>query len=253
MVRAAVYVRNQANCVIKYRFAAGPEFERSGEAWLLREIAPAARTLVDAGANVGDWTAAALQYGHEPRVIAFEPSRSAVERLRDRFHDHPNVTICEGALGDGPGTAMFAEEHDAGTHSSLVTSFASAASKTRPVEVTTLDAELERLGIAHVDMLKVDCEGYDLHVLRGARRLLEDRRADVVQFEYNRPWAKAGSTLAAAYAVLENFGYRVFLLREDGLYDFDYGRYGEFFEYSNFAGLSAKGLRLLGHRIRGPV
>ena len=253
MVRTAVYLRNQANCVIKYRFAAAPEFDRSGEAWLLQQVAPLAHTLVDVGANVGDWTAEALRYGPDARIIAFEPSHSALGRLKARFGAHPNVVICEAALGESTHVATFAEESSAGTHSSLIRGFADESATLRHVEVSTLDTQLDRFEVEHVDMLKVDCEGYDLHVLYGSRRLLQQQRCDIVQFEYNRPWARAGTTLASAYELLEGCGYRVCMLREDGLYDFNYELYGEFFEYSNFVALLPKAEPLFAQRFRGAV
>lgn len=86
-------------------------------------------------------------------------------------------------------------------------------------------------------MLKIDAEGYDLHVLLGARGLLESRRIGVVQFEYNAPWARAGSTLSFAFQLLRGAGYRVFLLKAGGLYRFEPDRVGEYFHYSNFVAL----------------
>jgi hypothetical protein len=41
------------------------------------------------------------------------------------------------------------------------------------VEVTSLDAELERLGLDHVDLLKADVEGAEIEMLKGAKRLLD--------------------------------------------------------------------------------
>jgi hypothetical protein len=107
--------------------------------------------------------------------------------------------------------------------------------------VTTLDEELAARGIAEVDLLKIDAEGYDLHVLRGAERCLAARAVAVVQFEYNRPWLFARSTLGEALRLLEDHGYEVHLLRRDGLHAFDYDREREFFGYANFVALSPAG------------
>ena len=61
--------------------------------------------------------------------------------------------------------------------------------------MTTIEAELARRGWKGSDYLKIDVEGYDLHALRGAGAMLTERKFGIVQFEYNVPWAEAGSTL----------------------------------------------------------
>jgi hypothetical protein len=66
------------------------------------------------------------------------------------------------------------------------------------VQVTTLEAEIDRLGWPTIDYLKIDAEGYDFHVLSGARRLLECKRIALGQFEYGTAWVSAGSTLTYA-------------------------------------------------------
>src|SRR3954468_16629026 len=104
----------------------------------------------------------------------------------------------------------------------------------RVVPGTRLDPEATRLGLDHIDLLKIDAEGYDLHVLRGAQRLLKEQRIDVIQFEYGEAWPYAGSTLSAAYQLLEGAGYQVFALKGEQLVKVDYQLYGEYFRYTNF-------------------
>ena len=92
-------------------------------------------------------------------------------------------------------------------------------------------------GIETIDFLKIDTEGHDLHVLRGAAGLLERKAIGVIQFEYVDAWAPAGATLGAALDLLAGFGYRAFLLKREGLYHFDYKTFGEFFTYANFVAM----------------
>ncbi len=82
--------------------------------------------------------------------------------------------------------------------------------------------------------MKIDVEGYDLHALRGAGAKLAEGKFGIVQFEYNVPWAEAGSTLAAALSLFGQAGYQVFLLRAGGLSEVNYPRYREYFGYSNY-------------------
>jgi Methyltransferase FkbM domain len=137
-------------------------------------------------------------------------------------------------------------------HSSFISS-AVPGGITRPVQMSTIDLELDRLGLGQVDFLKIDTEGYDLRVLVGAASRLQRGDIGVVQFEYNKPWREAGSTLAAAYQLLEKHGYSVYLLRKDGLYSLRYALYGEYFEYSNFVALRPDWDERLKRFQRGPI
>ena len=235
VVRAAIRARNVANAVISHRLSDTIFPERNGEAWLVRQLAPRCRVVIDVGANVGEWSARVLEAAPNARLIAYEPSASACMAFRRR-HDG-RAELVDAAVGDQAGEVHFFEETDAGETSSLVTN---AKGHRRRVRMVTLDEELDRLDVEHVDLLKIDAEGYDLHVLRGARRALESARVSTVQFEYNAAWAAAGSTLAAAIALLEATGFELRLLRAGGLEPVDYERYGEHFSYSNYVALKRR-------------
>ena len=233
--RAALLLRNQCNQVIHRSLSDGPDCRTNGEAWLIKEVARPNQVFVDVGANVGEWSSLYREAAEgKARGVLIDASETACAALEKRFGSSPGIEIIHAAVSDVEGTMSFFEEADAGTHSSLVRSFASDDARKRTVRVTTVDTEAERLGLRRIDFLKVDAEGYDLHVLRGSQRLLAERRIGVVQFEYNTPWAAVGSTLASALSLLEGFGYDTFLLKADGLQQFRYDRYGEFFACSTF-------------------
>jgi len=74
---------------------------------------------------------------------------------------------------------------------------------------------------------------------------LREQLVGIIQFEYNSPWAQAGSTLAATRTFLEDYGYKLFLLRTTRLHPFNYARYGEFYSYSNFIAVSPEKLPIV--------
>jgi len=84
------------------------------------------------------------------------------------------------------------------------------------VPAWTLDAHLDSLGegSAPVLLLKVDAEGFDSHVLRGAARLLRERRATFVSFEYNHKWRSDPdkATLHDVVERLRDVGYLCWLM-----------------------------------------
>jgi FkbM family methyltransferase len=206
----------------------------NSEAWLIRRIAPWASVFVDVGANRGDWTSLFLKYNPRPtRGVLFEPAAWAYDQLLQRFGHHSSLTIVNAACAEAAGDGLFYEEPVGWGSSSLVHESAPAGQLTK-VRMVTLDEELPRLGLSSIDFLKIDAEGADLLVLRGAQRLLREQRISIIQFEYNGCWPYTSSTLAAAYQLLESSGYRVFLLKRCKLIELNYRRYGEYFAHSNF-------------------
>ncbi len=254
-VRLAVAVRNQCRCIIKYHLGESPDAHETGERWLLDAVASFGERYVDVGANVGDWLKLLLAASDSRplAVLAFEPSQSAFELLRQRFGTEARIRLFDSGLGAEDGSQMFFEEGHAGKSSSFVPNFLRTEGTRHSVVVKTLDEVLADVGWDGVDLLKVDAEGYDLQVLRGAARSLSTRSINVVQFEYNRAWQLAGDTLRAAYKLLEPKGYRIFVLKRDGLYALDYERYEEYFEYTNFVAIAPQRLRLFDSRFRGKI
>jgi FkbM family methyltransferase len=239
LVDAALWVRNIATVLAGHRLTDGFDPERNGELWFLRQAVPDARVVLDVGANLGNWAAPALAAGPRiERLVAYEPSHATALELTDRFAGDDRVEVVEAAVSDAPGEATLWEEPGHGETTSLAAGPASVAAAPRTVRVVTLDDELRRLAVDFVDLLKVDAEGYDLHVLRGAGELLGRQAIGVIQFEYNAPWLYAGSTLHAALALLRGHGYEPYLLKRSGLHRYDEARYGELFWYANFVALS---------------
>jgi hypothetical protein len=77
------------------------------------------------------------------------------------------------------------------------------------VVTTTLDSYAEQSGVARFALVKIDAEGHDLAVLRGARTLLAEHRIAVAQFEYNHRWILGRFYLRDAFEFLLALGYRV--------------------------------------------
>src|SRR2546427_1296795 len=233
--RASIYLRNQAMCIINYHLGDISNPQNDGELALIKALGEHCSSFIDVGANVGNWTALVLQYGNpHARGVLFEPSQSCFRALTKRFGERKGLEVVNAAVGAEVGNIEFAEEEECGLRSSVVAGAASKSAVTRFVPVTTLDVEMQRRGFETIDLLKVDAEGSDFLVLKGAFRLFENRVIRIVQFEYGGAWAPAGSTLAFALRFLRSFGYSTYLLNSKGLMEFDYELYGEYFGHSNF-------------------
>jgi len=137
--------------------------------------------IVDVGANHGNWTRTALRYFPEARYALFEPQG---ELLKGTDLDgNPRVQIF--AMGAGPVTStMKLSKHERDDSFSFALTEEEAASRGREqveAPVVALDEFLPSQGLPCPDMFKVDAEGWDLEVLKGAERCVAS--AEVVLLE----------------------------------------------------------------------
>jgi FkbM family methyltransferase len=231
----AIKVKHQCDAILGFRLGTSINLAANGERWLIEQIAPRSKFFIDVGANVGNWSREfASRMPGIARGIAFEPSPATAAELRARLADYEGVEIVECAISDRSGNATFYAENNCGETSSLIHSASQINAKPLSVRVSTLDTEIAKRKIETVDLLKIDAEGFDFHVLRGSEDSLNNQKINVIEFEYNSPWAESGATLAGAYAFLQAKGYGVFLLRGPGLFRINPAYVGEYFRYSLF-------------------
>lgn len=247
----AVLVRNQLDHIVRYHFSNSFRTCEEAESLFLRTIGPHVNRFVDVGANVGRFTDELLRVApNTTSGILIDPSASAVDALVKKFHADPRLRIVAAACGEMPGESEFHEEPNAGETSTLVADAVRVPGVRRLVRVTTIDDEVAQQGWNEVDLVKIDAEGYDLHVIKGMRNLLERKSASVIQFEYNTSWRPAGSLFANANALFQRHGYRVMFLNERGLHFVDHRRFGEYFAFSNYVAVHEDKLSMLKPIIR---
>lgn len=137
--------------------------------------------IFDVGANDGR-TALRLQKHYRGVTIhSFEPVASTYDELARRTRRFPNVHPHQLALGSRSGTeTIYIAPH------AVCNSFLPEWSDqvgAEEVEVRTIDEMMKELGVDFVSFLKVDTEGFELEVLKGARKALDDSRIDIIQLE----------------------------------------------------------------------
>jgi len=165
-------------------------------------------TFIDVGANIGYYIAlAATQVGPAGRVIAFEPSAYAFERLSAMASKSAltQVTAIHAGLSDAAGSLKLYLGIGSANHTPTMVPHENASAST--VRVVPLDDEAARLGIEHIDLMKIDVEGYEPKVLAAAARLLRERRIRAILCEFNEMWLrKAGSSPDALEALILQAG-----------------------------------------------
>lgn len=138
-------------------------------------------TIVDVGANRGQFSLAASVYCHDAQILAFEPLAQAASRFSDIFKSNNKVHLFIKALGKSESSAskLYISAKD---HSSSLLPISELLPSTFPgthsvgtisVEVSTLDSCLKKYPISKPALLKIDVQGTELDVLRGATGILD--------------------------------------------------------------------------------
>ena len=158
--------------LVRWRVAAAVEHRA-----IVRVIRAA--TLIDVGANVGQFSLVQRAELPDSQIYAFEPYPAAAARYRDAFAGDPRVSLQECALG---GSSGFSALHVSGRpdSSSLLpispaqAEFAPGTEEVavEPVAVTALDEAMSGVRLTAPVLLKIDVQGGELDVLRGAAKTL---------------------------------------------------------------------------------
>ncbi|HEY4786111.1 MAG TPA: FkbM family methyltransferase [Bacteroidales bacterium] len=228
-----VYIRNQINIIIGNHITGSINFNINGEKKIMEYFLPNSSIILDIGANIGQYSEKILSILGEKdyKLYVFEPSIKCFKELQEKFTSS-KIIFYNYAISNFSGEKDFHEINDTGENSSLIFANAKGNYKRYKVEVKQLD-ELFPEG-NNIDFIKIDTEGNDFNVLLGAKQLLKDKRIRAIQFEYNDSWRYAGHTIIDAINFLNETDYLTYLIRPDGIYEFDYQFWGEYYHYSNF-------------------
>lgn len=173
-------------------------------------------TFVDVGAHIGYYSLKAAKIvGPAGRVIAVEPNPETLRRLRDnlRASRAAVVRVQPVACADSETTLEFFASLGSNTGGSSLAR-ASASRDTQPVRAyqvraRPLDAIVEEAGLARVDVVKIDTEGAELSVLKGAKRTLARYRPVVIAELWEGTLKAMGTSPAEVVEFLRSQGYTV--------------------------------------------
>jgi len=137
-------------------------------------------TVIDVGANRGQFSLFAARRFPRATLHCFEPLAEARSRLTSALGEHPRLHVYDVALGSrsGAGTFNVAASDDSSslltaTSTQLATFPKTGVAERRAVDVARLDEIIAPEMLSGPSLLKLDVQGYELEVLRGADALLD--------------------------------------------------------------------------------
>lgn len=171
----------------------------------------AARVIFDVGANLGIYSFAALAVDPNVTVHAFEPTPEIATQLRtaaqrnglSQLHVHETAVSSSGGY-----KKLNRYRGHTGTNGGM-NFISGTVGVSDPDSVPTVDLDdfCKQNGIDHVDLMKVDVQGHEYDVLKGAEKLIRDGRIGLLLFELNWNWGQV-CPARASIGLLEQYGYR---------------------------------------------
>ena len=171
--------------------------------------------VVDVGANLGIYTLLAGRgVGPAGRVVAIEPDPTTFELLAANVARNAmsNVSLLRCAVAAEPGTMSLYRVPGHPALASLSRSNARSTAERVDVEVTTLDAALSELGIERINVLKLDAQGAEIDILRGARETISRARPTMFVEYWPAGLSGMGHEPEELLAQFDEWGYELSLV-----------------------------------------
>ncbi len=137
---------------------------------ILARLLKPSSNIIDVGGHIGSFISPARQIAPQGKHTIIEASPTKASWLRSKF---PDCRVENVAVSDREGSALFYEDPNRPGFSRLTTE---TGPHSYEVKTTTLD----NLSLGQVDLLKIDVEGFELQVLKGAAATIEESRPPII-------------------------------------------------------------------------
>jgi FkbM family methyltransferase len=173
----------------------------------------------DVGANNGDWSAAVLKANRLSQIHAFEPQASLAAHIAASY---PNIVVSTSAVGESAGELDLYDyaDHPGSQHASLlkgvIDTIHGGIPRLTKVSIITIDEYCRRNRVEYIHFLKIDVEGFELSVLRGAKQMIAEGKVEAIQFEFNE-MNVIGRTFLRDFMDFLGSSFRVYRIMPHGL------------------------------------
>ena len=218
----------------------GGSVRLSGETGVFNLISASCPILLDVGGHIGEYTEEFLRV--HPRGVAyvFEPSAEPFHVLKARLGNYSNITLVQKGLSDRSGTQPLYKDAEMSGLASLtrrrLEHLNIMMDRVEMVELQTVDEALAEWGVTAIDLLKIDVEGHEIDVLRGASQAFRDNRIKLVQFEFGGCNIDTRTYLKDFFEFFGRYGYTIGIIQPQGRIHWlpKYDEFLEQFQTTNF-------------------
>jgi len=196
--------------------------------------------LFDIGANTGEYSKTVSKIYPESIIYSFEPSKFTFDLLLANIGESTRIKPVNIAFGENTNTMSLYSNHQGSGMASLynreLSHIGIKFNKSEIVNVTTLDQWVE-INKIYPDFIKIDVEGFEYSVLKGALQTL--KRVKAVQFEFGGTAIDARIYFKDFWEIFTKLNFSIYRYTPKGLRRiFCYSEKEESFEYMNYVAVS---------------
>lgn len=192
----------------------------AGSGWAMLSEARAASRVIrrprpvvfDVGAGCGEWSRALLKFKPDARLFLFEPQPERVEKLRGG--ELGGAVVLPKALSSSQGCAVLQVPEGGGGiasfHKRRDSYFAHIRFSETTVQTTTIDAVVRDWALPQIDFLKMDVEGHEMEVLKGAENALNHQQIGALSFEFGSGNLNSRTFFKDFWDLLVPFGFDIY-------------------------------------------
>lgn len=218
------------------------DIETSGEMYFISSLARFYSSnekviIFDVGANIGNYAKAVIRSFKENfHVYSFEPFSTPFKQLATIKNDH--LTIVNKGFSDKKEELLIhtSDEYSeiGGVYDRTYAFSDIPHDKTEKCQFITIDEFCFENSLTKINFLKIDVEGHELAVLKGANKTLENGNIDFIQFEFGAGNIFSRTSVMDFHTFL-NKKYKIYRLLKDGIIEIEkYSTDYEMFILTNF-------------------
>lgn len=181
--------------------------------------------IIDCGSNKGHWADIVLEeFNGNCELHLFDPNEKMISFCEIKYEYRRNITYNNKALDYQINTRPFFYFEN---FNNEISSFYKDEKgwdglpmKIKKVETVSLDEYyVNNLCDGVIDYLKIDCEGFDLQVLKGCEELMSEDKIGIIQIEYSGHWQRGNHSFEELKLIADKYGYKVYRYTEGNFWE----------------------------------
>lgn len=213
------------------------DIDTNGELDFLHKYLPDRGVVFDVGANVGEWAELVMASRPNVKIHCFEPSVGTFRILAS--NKFISKARCNNiGLGSVREEKKFYVFGDGSTVNSMYLRDGMIPLREDSVSIDTIDNYCIKNDIKSIDFLKIDVEGNELEVLKGASKMFQSAAIKIAQFEYGGTYIDSRIFLKDIFNYFNGLSYRIYKIYPGYVqYISSYGSDLEDFQYANYVAI----------------
>jgi FkbM family methyltransferase len=208
-------------------YSSASNYRQNGERHLLKSLKnyfdkDKPVILFDVGANVGDYSNSVIEIfeGSTFHLTSFEPLKSTFEELKNNIQSRENINLINKGLSNKDDKLTIHFDKEASKLTSLYPRKLDHVNidfnLKEEIVVTTLDSYCSENSIDSIDFLKIDVEGHEMAVFKGAEGLIKNKSIDFIQFEFGGTNIDSRTYFKDFFEMLSP-DYKLYRIAKDGI------------------------------------